>query len=62
MVHYLCLLDGVVEYSSNSWNEFEHYQMVYAEEHENQPVTYLTLTDEEYDQFFAMEDEEECDE
>lgn len=57
-MNYLCLLDGVVEYAATDWNTFNYYQFVYAEEHENQPVTYLTLTDEEYDQFFAIEDEE----
>ena len=58
MAHYLCLLNGTIEYAANDWNQFQYYQFVYAEEHENQPVTYLTLTDEEYEQFFAMDQEE----
>ena len=33
---------------------------MYAEEHKDAEVQYLTLTDEEYDEFFApLEDEEE---
>jgi hypothetical protein len=32
---------------------------MYAEEHQDAEVQYLTLTDEEYDQFFAPLDEEE---
>jgi hypothetical protein len=31
---------------------------VYAEEHQDADVQYLTLTDEEYDEFFSVEDEE----
>jgi hypothetical protein len=55
---YLCLLEGVIEYSSTNYNDFLHYQSVYQEDHEGQPVQYLTLTDEEYDQFFSVKDEE----
>ncbi len=57
-MNYLCLLDGVVEYAANDWNEFQRYQVIYAEEHQDAEVQYLTLTDEEYDQFFAIEEEE----
>ena len=32
--------------------------MVYAEEHQDADVQYLTLTDEEYDDLFPFEDEE----
>jgi hypothetical protein len=58
-MHYLCLLDGNIEYGSTSLSDFAHYQLVYAEEHQDAEVQYLTLTDEEYDQFFAPLDEEE---
>ena len=57
-MNYLCLLDGVVEYGSTSWEQFQYYQFVYAEEHQDADVQYLTLTDEEYDEFFSVEDEE----
>ncbi len=58
-MHYLCLLDGIIEYAANDWNQFQNYQAIYAEEHQDAEVQYLTLTDEEYDQFFAPLDEEE---
>jgi hypothetical protein len=57
-MNYLCLVDGLIEYASTSESSFAHYQLVYAEEHKNANVQYLTLTDEEYDEFFAVEDEE----
>ena len=58
-MYYLCLLDGIIEYAANDWNQFQHYQVMYAEDHQDAEVQYLTLTDEEYDQFFAPLDEEE---
>ncbi len=58
-MHYLCLLDGTIEYGGTSLSDFAHYQLMYAEEHQDAEVQYLTLTDEEYDQFFAPLDEEE---
>jgi len=58
-MNYLCLLDGVVEYASTSESSFAHYQLVYAEEHRNADVQYLTLTDEEYDEMFPYEEDEE---
>jgi hypothetical protein len=58
-MNYLCLVDGVVEYASTSESSFAHYQLVYAEEHKNADVQYLTLTDEEYDEMFPYEEEEE---
>jgi hypothetical protein len=57
-LNYLCLVDGVVEYGSTDLNQFNHYRMVYAEEHQDADVQYLTLTDEEYDDLFPFEDEE----
>jgi hypothetical protein len=47
-MNYLCLVDGVVEYGSNSLSTFAHYQLVYTEDHQDAGVEYLTLTDEEY--------------
>ena len=58
-MNYLCLLDGVVEYASTSESSFAHYQLMYAEEHQDaENVEYLMLTDEEYDALFPVEDEE----
>jgi len=55
-LNYLCLVDGVVEYASTSPSSFAHYQLVYAEEHRDADVQYLTLTDEEYDELFPVEE------
>jgi len=57
-MNYLCLVDGVVEYGSTSLSNFAHYQLMYAEEHRDVDVQYLTLTDEEYDQMFSVYEEE----
>jgi len=58
-MNYLCLVDGLVEYASTSSSSFAHYQLVYAEEHQDADVQYLTLTDEEYDNLFPYEEDEE---
>jgi hypothetical protein len=58
-MNYLCLVDGIVEYASTSESSFAHYQLVYAEEHKNADVQYLTLTDGEYDEMFPYEEDEE---
>ena len=55
-LNYLCLLNGLVEYGSTSLSDFAHYQLVYAEEHQDADVQYLTLTDEEYDELFPVEE------
>jgi hypothetical protein len=55
-MNYLCLVDGLVEYASTSLSSFAHYQLVYAEEHRDADVQYLTLTDEEYDAMFPVEE------
>ena len=57
-MNYLCFVDGLLEYASTSSSSFAHYQLVYAEEHRDADVQYLTLTDEEYDAMFPVEDEE----
>ena len=57
-MNYLCLVDGVVEYASTSLSHFDYYELVYAEEHQDADVQYLTLTDEEYATMFPVEDEE----
>lgn len=54
-MNYLCLVDGVVEYGSTSLSDFTHYQLIYAEDHRDADVQYLTLTDEEYDELFPCE-------
>jgi hypothetical protein len=56
-MNYLCLVDGVVEYGSTDLNHFNHYRMVYAEDHQDVNVEYLVLTDEEYEAMFLVEDE-----
>jgi hypothetical protein len=55
-MNYLCLVDNVVEYGSTSLSGFAHYQLVYAEEHQDADVQYLILTDEEYDELFPVEE------
>jgi hypothetical protein len=57
-MNYLCLVDGVVEYGSTDLNQFNHYRMVYAEDHQDADVEYLVLTDDAYDAMFSVEDEE----
>jgi hypothetical protein len=57
-MNYLCLVDGVVEYGSTDLKNFNHYRMMYYEDHKDANVEYLVLTDEEYDAIFLVEDEE----
>jgi hypothetical protein len=58
-LNYLCLVNGVVEYGSTSLSDFNHYQLVYYEDHRDaENVEYLVLTDEDYDALFPAEDEE----
>ena len=57
-MNYLCIVDGLVEFASTSPSNFAHYQLMYAEEHKNADVQYLTLTDEEYDEMFPYEEDE----
>ena len=56
LMNYLCLVDGVVEYASTSLSHFDYYELVYAEEHQDADVQYLTLTDEEYATMFPVEE------
>ena len=58
-MYYLCLVDGLIEYATNSLSEYAHYTLMYSEEHKDAEVQYLTLTDEEYDAMFPYEEEEE---
>ena len=58
-MNYLCLVDGVVEYGSTNLADFAHYQLMYAEDHRDADVQYLTLTDKEYDAMFPYEEDEE---
>ena len=57
-MNYLCFVDGLLEYASSDPSSFAHYQLVYAEEHQNANVQYFTLTDEEYDEMFPYEEDE----
>ena len=52
------MVDGLVVFASTSLSSFAHYQLMYAEEHKDADVQYLTLTDEEYDALFPVENEE----
>lgn len=54
-MNYLCLVDGLVEYGSTDPAAFAHYQLMYAEDHRDANVEYLTLTDEEYDGMFPVD-------
>ena len=56
-MNYLCFVDGLLEYASTDPASFAHYQMMYAEDHRDADVQYLTLTDEEYEAMFSVEDE-----
>ena len=56
-MNYLCLVDGVLEYASTSSSSFAHYQLVYAEEHQDANVQYFTLSDEEYANLFPVEED-----
>ena len=57
-MNYLCLVDNVVEYGSTCSSAFAHYQLIYAKEHQDADVQYLTLTDEEYATMFPVEEDE----
>ena len=61
-LNYLCLINGVVEFGSTSLHEFARYFVMYDEEiteaTENNTLEILTLTDEEYDAMFLVEEEE----
>jgi hypothetical protein len=57
MMNYLCIVDGLIEYASTSESSFAHYQLMYAEEHKDADVQYLTLTDEEYANLFPVEED-----
>lgn len=56
-MNYLCFVDGLLEFASSSAPSFAHYQLMYAEEHKDANVQYLTLTDEEYDEMFPYDEE-----
>ena len=56
--HYLCLVDGIVEYGSTSLSDFDHYRLVFAEDHKDLDVQYLYLNDDEYNQMFPLNKEE----
>ena len=55
-MNYLCFVDGLLEYASTSESSFAHYQLMYAEEHRDADVQYLTLTDEAYNELFPCEE------
>ena len=61
---YVCIIDGVVEFTSTSTKDFAHYIMMYEDEifdaeEQGKFVQMLSLTDEEFDAMFPCEEEEE---
>jgi hypothetical protein len=62
MIH-VCIIDGVVEFTSTSTKDFAHYIMMYEDEifeaeERGEFVQMLSLTDEEFDAMFPNEEEE----
>lgn len=62
MIH-VCIIDGVVEFTSTSTKDFAHYIMMYEDEifeaeERGEFVQMLSLTDEEFDAMFPVEEEE----
>lgn len=63
-MNYVCIIDGVVEFSSTSAKDFAHYIMMYEDEifgaeERGEFVQMLSLTDEEFDAMFPSEEDEE---
>jgi hypothetical protein len=57
-MNYLCFVDGVIEYGSTDLDDFNHYHMMYAEDHANANVEYLALTDEEYEAMLSLDEDD----
>jgi len=63
-MNYVCIIDGIVEFSSNSPKDFAHYLMMYEDEvfeaeEQGKFVQMLLLNDEEFDAMFPYEEDEE---
>lgn len=63
-MNYVCIIDGVLEFSSTSAKDFAHYIMMYEDEifeaeERGEFVQMLSLTDEEFDAMLLGEEEEE---
>lgn len=63
-MNYVCIIDGVVEFSSTSAKDFAHYIMMYEDEifgaeERGEFVQMLSLTDEEFDAMFPSEEEDD---
>lgn len=61
---YVCIIDGLVEFTSTTVKDFAHYIMMYENEifeaeDQGKLVEMLELTDEEFDAMFPCEEEEE---
>ena len=61
MTH-VCIIDGVVEFTSTNPKDFAHYIMMYEDEifgaeEQGKFVQMLSLTDEEFDAMFPAEEE-----
>ena len=63
-MNYVCIIDGLLEFSSTSAKDFAHYIMMYEDEifdaeEQGKFVQMLSLTDEEFDAMLLGEEEEE---
>ena len=63
-MNYVCIIDGLLEFSSTSAKDFAHYIMMYEDEifgaeERGEFVQMLSLTDEEFDALLLGEEEEE---
>lgn len=62
-MNYVCVIDDVLEFGANDVKEFAHYIMMYENEifeaeEQGKFVQMLSLTDEEYNLMFPVEDDE----
>jgi hypothetical protein len=60
-VNYVCIIDGLLEFSSTTARDFAHYLMMYEDEifeaeHNGAFVQMLSLTDAEFEAMFPVED------
>ena len=63
-MNYVCIIDGLLEFTSTSTKDFAHYIMMYEDEifdaeEQGKFVQMLALPDEEFDAMFPSEEEEE---
>ncbi len=63
-MNHVCIIDGVLEFTSTSTKDFAHYIMMYEEEifeaeAQGKLVQMFSLTDEEFDTMLIVDDEDE---